>query len=82
MYLTRLTEMGFIQKWMDEALGNEYNYCDTRQEIVASHGKGLEALNMSNISMILGMLLVGLVVAGIIIAGELSAKKNESRKKM
>ena len=66
--------MGFIDKWMNEALGNEYGYCDTRQEIVASHNKGLEALNISNISMVLGLTFLGLFIAGTALAAELMSK--------
>ena len=71
MYLTLLNEMGFIDKWMDEALGNEYSYCDTKHEIVVSHSEGLEALNLSNISTVLALTLVGMVIAGAVFAGEL-----------
>ena len=60
---------------MNEALGNEYSYCDTKHEIVASHSQGLEALNLSNVSTVLGLTLVGMVIAGAVFAGELIVKQ-------
>ena len=72
--------MGFIKKWMDDALGNEYSYCDSKEEIAASHYKGLEALNLSNISTVLGVWLVGLVFAGLALMGEIVKRKKERAK--
>ena len=68
---------------MDEALGNEYSYCDTKQKIVDSHSKGLETLNFGNISTVLGLALVGMVISGTVFAGELLVDRvaKKSRKK-